>query len=149
MVLETKNRKVNLVLRTRKIVDIANKLQGKNFEEVYMKAVNECDLDALSKIIYLLAENEDGKDSFKTNTEVFDFIDDYKKESKKSYQDIFNELAVEINEEGFFKVKMTKKELDEKISNPMSQINMEEIVKTSAEKAISNAAEREFAGFKA
>ena len=61
MILETKNKRIKLVLKTRKIVEIANTLKNKNFEDAYFKAVKENDLNALSKMIYTLAENEDGK----------------------------------------------------------------------------------------
>jgi len=53
MILETKNKKVNLVFTTRKIVNISNQLRNKNFEDLYFKAMGENDLDALSKIIFV------------------------------------------------------------------------------------------------
>ena len=149
MILETKKQKINLVLRTRKIADIAKKLEGKNFEDVYFKAMNEFDLEALSKIIYILAENEDKTSSFKSNTDVYDFIDEYMEENKKTYKDIFEEIAEDINEEGFFNNKMTKKELKDKMSSPLSSMNMSEVIKNSAEKAIAKVAEQEFQGYKA
>lgn len=148
MILETKNKKINLVFTTRKIVNISNILKGKNFEDLYFKAMNENDLDALSKIIFAFAEDEAGLKSFKTSEDVYEFIDDYKQENNKTYQDIFNEMAGIINEEGFFKSKMNKKQLQEKISNPLSGINMNEVIKSSAEKAISKVAEEEvFKGY--
>ena len=149
MILETKNKKINLVLRTRKIADIAKQLKGKNFEDVYFKAMNEFDLEALSKIIFVLAENEDKTNSFKNSTEVYDFIDDYMVENNKTYADIFKEIAEDINEEGFFNSKMNKKELKDKMSNPLSAMNMNEVIKSSAEKAISRVAEEQFQGYKA
>ena len=90
MELVTRNKTINLVFTTRKIVNITNILKGKNFEDLYFKAVNENDLDALAKIIYAFAENEAGIKSFKTSDEVFEFIDDYKEENNKEYCDIFN-----------------------------------------------------------
>ena len=148
MILETKNKKVNLVFTTRKIVNISNILKGKDFEDLYFKAMNENDLDSLSKIIFTFAEDEAGIKSFKSSEDVYDFIDDYKQENKKTYEDIFNEIAGIINDEGFFKTKMNKKQLQEKISNPLSGINMSEVIKTSAEKAISKVAEEEvFKGY--
>ena len=138
MELVTKNKTINLVFTTRKIVNITNILKGKNFEDLYFKAVTENDLDALAKIIYAFAEDEAGIKSFKTSDEVFEFIDDYKEENNKAYGDIFSEIAGAINDEGFFKSQMTKEEMEQKISNPLSGINMESLIKTSAEK-ISNA----------
>ena len=149
MNLETKKKSVKLVLRTRKIVEIANTLKNKNFEDAYFKAVQSVDREALSKIIYTLAENEDGKHSFNSSEEVYDFLDDYKLETGKSYNDIYTELTEVINEEGFFMKKMTKKELQEMISNPLSGTNMNELVQKSAEKAISKIAEEQFQGFRA
>lgn len=149
MILETKNKKINLVLRTRKIADIAKKLEGKNFEDVYLKAMSEFDLDALSKIIFILAENEDKTSSFKSQTDVYDFIDDYMEENKKTYKDIFTEIAEDINKEGFFNSKMTKEQLKDKMLSPLSSMNMNEVIKNSAEKAIAKVAEQEFQGYRA
>ncbi len=141
MILETKNKKIKLVLKTRKIVEIANTLKNKNFEDAYFKAVKENDLNALSKMIYTLAENEDGKHAFSSSDEVYDFLDDYKTENGKTYSDIYKELTEVINEQGFFMKKMNKKELTEMISNPLSVMNINELVQKSAEKAISKMAE--------
>ena len=149
MILETKNKRINLVLRTRKIADIAKKLEGKNFEDVYFKAMNEFDIEALSKIIFILAENEDKTSAFKSNTDVYDFIDDYMEENKKTYKDIFTEIAEDINKEGFFNSKMTKEQLKDKMSSPLSSMNMNEVIKNSAEKAIAKVAEQEFQGYRA
>lgn len=148
MKLETKNKIVNLVLKTRKIVDITNTLKNKNFEDAYFKALQDNDLNALSKIIYTLAEDNEGKHSFNSSEEVYEFLDDYRKENGKSYEDIFKELTEVINEEGFFIKKRTKKELVEMISNPLSGTNMNELIQKSAEKAISRIAEEQFQGFK-
>ena len=149
MIMETKNKTINLVLKTRKIVEIANALKSKNFEDVYFKAIQENDLNAISKIIYTLAENDEGKHAFSNSEEVYDFLDDYKTETGKTYAEIYKELTEVINEEGFFIKKMSKKELNEMISNPLSGTNMNELVKISAEKAITKIAENEFQGFKA
>ena len=149
MILETKNKTVNLVLKTRKIVSIANSLNNKNFEDAYFKAVQNNDLNALSKIIFTLAEDNDGKHCFKSSDEVYDFLDDYRVEKEKTYDDIFKELTEVINEEGFFKKKMTTEELQEKISNLMSSINIESIIKNATEKATTNIIQTEFQGYKA
>ena len=149
MILETKNKTINLVLRTRKIVDIANLLGNKNFEDAYFKAIQNNDLNALSKILYTLAEDEEGNKPFNSSVDVYDFLDEYRKETAKTYNDIFKELTEVINEEGFFMKKMGKKELQEMILNPLSGTNMNELVQKSAEKAISKIAEEQFQGFKA
>lgn len=149
MILETKNKTINLVLKTRNIVRIANLLQNKNFEEAYFKALQSNDLDALSKILFIIAEDNDGKAAFESSDEVYDFLDQYKKENNKTYEDIYKELTEVINEEGFFTKKMSKKQLEEAISNPLSNMNMNELVQKSAEKAMTKIAEEQFQGFRA
>ena len=144
MNLETKSKKINLVYRTRKIVKITNLLKGKNFEELYFKAFTENDIDALSKIIMIFAEDVDsGMATFTNSEEVYDFLDDYMEEKGKSYQDIFAEIAEDINRMGFFKTKMTVEELESKMKNYMA-LDMNEIVRNSAEKAITSVAQQEF-----
>lgn len=149
MKLETKNKNINLVFRTRKIVDIANSLKNKDFEEAFTKAYAICDLDALTKILYTLAEDEEGKHIFNTSEEVYDFLDDYRIENKVSLVDLYKKIAEALNEEGFFKKKKNKKELDEMISNPLSTMNMNEVVQKSAQKAMEAIAVEQFQGYKA
>ena len=96
-----------------------------------------------------MAENEDKTSSFKNSTDVYDFLDDYMEENKKTYKDIFTEIAEEINKEGFFNSKMTKEQLKDKMSSPLSSMNMNEVIKNSAEKAIAKVAEQEFQGYRA
>ena len=108
MIIETKNKTINLVLKTRKIVDIANLLKNKNFEEAFTKAYAICDREALSKIIFKLAENEDGKSIFASSDEVYDFMDDCRVEGITA-NDLYGKIAEALNEEGFFKKKMNKK----------------------------------------
>lgn len=148
MIIETKNKNINLVLKTRKIVEIANLLKNKNFEEAFTKAYSDLDIEALSKIIFKLAENDEGKNTFVSSDEVYDFIDECRIENI-TINDLYSKIAEALNEEGFFKKKMSKKELAEMTSNPLSAINMNELVKKSAESAISKIAEQEFQGYKA
>lgn len=140
----TKNKKISLVYRTSKIVKITNLLDGKSFEEVYFKALTEKNLESLSKIIFIFAEDADtGISAFQIFEEVYDFIDVYMEEKNKTYNDIFKEIAEDINKMGFFNKKMTKEELMEKINSDIT-IDMNEIIKKSAEKAVANIAEEEF-----
>ena len=141
--LDTKNKKIELKYKTRKIVNITNLLKGKNFEDIYMKAISENDLDALSKIIFIFATDVDnGLDAFKSSEEVYDFIDDYMNETQKSYQDIFREIAEDINEAGFFKTKMSKEDLAKKITNYVA-LDINKIVEASARNVVEKIAEQE------
>lgn len=143
MIIETKNKTINLVLKTRKIVDIANLLKNKNFEEAFTKAYSILDAEALTKIIYSLAENNDEKSAFNSSIEVYDFIDECRAEGI-TINELYGKIAEALNEEGFFKKKMSKKELKEMTSNPLSTIDMNSLVQKSAENAMSKIAEKQF-----
>ena len=142
MIIETKKKTINLVLKTRKIVDISNILKNKNFEEAFTKAYSICDLEALSKIIFKLAETEDGKSAFTSSDEVYDFIDDCRKENITA-NDIYAKISEALNDEGFFKKKMTKKDLKEMTSNPLLTMNMDKLLEKSVENAVSKIVEQE------
>ena len=137
MIIETKNKTINLVLKTRKIVDIANLLKNKNFEEVFIKSYSILDIEALSKIIFKLAENENGESVFTSSSEVYDFMDDCRTEGM-TISELYAKIAEALNDEGFFKKKMSKKELKEITSNPLLTMNTDKLL----EKAVENAANR-------
>jgi hypothetical protein len=147
MIIETKNKKINLVLKTRKIVEIANLLKNKNFEEAFVKAYSIVDNETLGILIYKLAETEDGFALFKDIDEVYDFMDECRIEGL-NYNELYKRIAEALNEEGFFKKKMSKKDLESLTSNPLSTINMNEIVQKSTENAMSKIAEQQFQGYK-
>lgn len=143
MELETKNKTVKIVLKTKKIVDITHKLKSKNFDEGFFKAVRDSNIEDFAKILYSLAEDNEGKNAFNTSSDVLDFFDDYKAEHNKSYEDIFKELTEEINKQGFFIKKRTKKELEDAIDSPLSAIDMDLVIKKSAENAMTKIAENQ------
>ena len=142
MIIETKNRNINLVLKTRKIVEIANLLKNKNFEEAFTKAYSDLDIEALSKIIFKLAENDEGKNTFVSSDEVYDFIDECRIENI-TINDLYLKIAEALNEEGFFKKKMSKKDLKEMTSNPLLTMNMDKLLEKSVENAVSKIVEQE------
>ena len=135
MNLNLKNKKVELIFTTRKIVNLTKDIKEKNLEDLYFKIMNEKNIEALAALINEFAENTDtGLKAFNNIEEVYEFMDSYMLENQKTYDDLFNEIAEAINEEGFFKSKMSKEELYQKAS-----------IKTSAEKAIAKIAEVEMA----
>lgn len=143
MIIETKNKTINLVLKTRKIVDIANLLKNKNFEEVFIKVYSILDIEALSKIIFKISELESGENAFTNSDEVYDFIDECRKEGM-TIKNLYEKIAEALNDEGFFKKKMTKKELKEIATNPLSTLNLDKIVEKSAENVVGKIIEQEF-----
>lgn len=149
MILKTAKNEIEIRLTTKRIIDIIKKLNGKNLEEIYFKALNECDIEILAKMIYYFSDPADGSNKAFVNEEyVYDFLDDYKKENDKTYTDIYKEIALEVNEQGFFNSKMTKEELEEKSGDLMSSINLNEVMKGTIEKVATEIATEEFKGYK-
>ena len=149
MILKAKEKEINIVIRTRKIARLTDKLKGMNLNEIFFKGLRDCNISTLAVFINEFAENEDGKNSFGSIQNVYDFIDDYMQESGKTYADIYKDLAVEINDMGFFNQKMTEKELEAKIKDPIGDININEIVNKVAEKEVGSVVQEEFRGYKA
>ena len=96
----------------------------------------------MSKIIFKLAENENGESVFTSSAEVYDFMDDCREEGI-TISELYAKIAEALNEEGFFKKRMTKKELKEMMSNPLSETDMNELVQKSAEKVINKITEEQ------
>lgn len=149
MRLETKNKSVNLVLRTKKIITLKNLLKEKSFEIGFTKGYTENDPEVLSKIIFVLSEDDEGQKVFNSSEDVLDFLDDLRIENKESFQDIYGKIAEALNEEGFFKKKMTKEELAEMSSNPLNNVDMDLLIKESVKNSITNIAEEQFKGYQA
>lgn len=148
MIMNTEKLQIELRITTRKIVDLTNKFKGKNLADIYFKASNNYDEKALAEFILAFGEKENKSPFNNDINRVYDFIDEYKKENNKSYEDIYNEIAEVINEEGFFSKKMTKEELSSAMNNPMASINMEDTMRNVVDKIATEVATEEFKGYK-
>jgi DNA-binding ferritin-like protein (Dps family) len=148
MDLKIKSKTIKLIVKTRKIIAIARELEDNKFEEGFFTAVRDCNIELLPIIIKILAETEDSKEPFETIDEVYDFLDDYMKESKKTYADIYMDVAKEINEKGFFSLKMTQEQLESKVNDVLLSVNYEGVMKDAIEKMATQIAEEEFKGYK-
>lgn len=151
MQLETANKKIDLKFSLRKIAKLIQNSEEKNLEDIFMKALKKNDIEKLAEIIYSFAENEtpdkDGNTkSFSSADLVYDFLDDYMKEKNLGISDIFKAVAEAINEEGFFNTRMDQETLQKRILDPLSDLNLNEIVQNSTEKAIAKIASEEFQG---
>jgi hypothetical protein len=146
MIMKTEKLEIEIRPTTRKIVNLTSKLKGKNLSEIYFKAFNDSDLGVLTEIIFTFGEKE-GKNPFNNDiNKVYDFIDEYKVENKLTYEDIYTEIGEMINDEGFFVKKMTKEAFKQKLQDPMSSINMEEIIRNATERVATEQVIAEFKG---
>lgn len=142
MIMKAGKIEFEIKIKTRKIAYLTKVLQGKNLTDLYFKALRDCDIEALATIIKVFAEYD-----FQTLDQVYDFIDDYMKENKKSYADIYMELAEVVNKEGFFSQKMTKEQLQEKAESLLSSIDMKELIETATKEVVKETAGEAFQGY--
>lgn len=150
MILKTNDREIKLIFRTKKIVELADKFKEDNFDNLFFKASSLNNVKALATIIDAFAEDENKKRVFGSDlNKVYDFIDIWKKDNSKTYEDLFVELAKAINEEGFFLKTMTEEELKKEMNNSLSSIDMTEIIKTTTNNVATQIVAEEFKGFKA
>lgn len=144
-----KEKEFKLIPRTRKVVDLTERLKTKNLNDLIFEALNNGNIKVLAELIKSFAENEDEKPTFSSLNIVYDFIDDWKRENEKDYTDLFKEVIEVVNEMGFFKNKMTKEELEKMIDNPIPMLDMKELAVNSAQKIMDEIAQEEFRGYQA
>lgn len=148
VILKLNDKEFKLVPRTRKVVDLTDKLKSKNLNDLIFGALNETNIKVLAELIYSFAEFDDGKQVFSSVELVYDFIDEWKQENDKGYVDLFKEVIEVVNEMGFFTKKMTQEELEKEMDNPMPIFNLQELAMNSAQKMMDEIAQEEFKGYK-
>lgn len=146
VVLKNKDKEFKLIPRTKKVVELTEKLKGKNLSELIFKGINDGDIKILVELIRAFAEDEEGKQVFYATDNVYSFIDDWVAENGKAYTELFKEVMKVANEMGFMKAKMTEKELEQEMNNPMSGVDIHEIIRNSTQKIVDNMAQEEFVG---
>ena len=149
VLISTKKMNIKLVPRTKKVIDLTEKLKNKNLKELIFNGLHEANLKILAEIIKSFAETEDDKQAFFSIDNVYDFIDEWIEENKKSYTELYKEVIKVVNDMGFLKTKLTENDLETEIKNPLMNIDMSEIIKESATKAVESIAQEEFRGYKA
>mgnify|MGYP004627032539 CR=1 FL=1 len=148
VLISTKKMNIKLVPRTKKVIDLTEKLKNKNLNELIFNGLREANLKILAEIIKSFAETEDDKQAFFSIDNVYDFIDEWIEENKKSYTELYKEVIKVVNDMGFLKTKLTENDLETEIKNPLMNIDMSEIIKESATKAVESIAQEEFRGYK-
>ena len=149
VLISTKKMNIKLVPRTKKVIDLTEKLKNKNLNELIFNGLREANLKILAEILKSFAETEDEKQAFFSIDNVYDFIDEWIEENKKSYTELYKEVIKVVNDMGFLKTKLTESDLETEIKNPLMNIDMNEIIKESATKAVESIAQEEFRGYKA
>ncbi len=147
-ILKIGDKEYYLIPRSRKIIELTERLKAKNLNDLIFQGLNDGNIKILSELIKSFAETQEGKAAFTSINNVYDAIDEWKKENDTSYVELYKIIAEVINDEGFFKSKMTKEELESQLANPISYVNLQEIAVNTATKMMEQAAQEEFRGHK-
>ena len=149
IIFNIEDKEFKLVPRTRKVIELTERLKAKNLNNLMFESLNDVNVKVLAEVIKAFAEYDDEKPVFNKLDSVYDFIDKWKAENEKDYSDLFKEVIKVVNDMGFFKKKMTEKELQEMMDSPLTSINIEDIANNSVQKIMDEMAREEFKGFKA
>lgn len=151
MILKTEKKEVEIKLKIKDIIKLTKEYKSKNLHTIFFKSLIDGDLGFLTSLVQTFGYVGDDK-ALKTETEACDFIDNYISETKKSIDEIYSELAEEINESGFFIKKMSKEEMKIQMSGVLD-IDTEKLMKEMIEKTFTEqmkpVIEEEFKGYKA
>ncbi len=147
MIYKYDDKEFKLVPRTRKVIDLTERLKAKNLNELIFGGLTDINLKVLAELIKAFAEYEGKKSVFSSIDTVYDYLDDLKENENMTYEDIYKEVIKVTNEMGFFKKKMDERELETEMNSPMINIDFKEIVKESAQKAVDTIAQEEFKGY--
>lgn len=146
-IISVKDKDYKIIPRTRKVVEITEKIKGKNLNEVIFGGLKDNDLKTLAELLKAFTELDNDKVAFNSINAAYDFIDDYMIEKECTISELYKEVIEVVNEMGFFKKKMTAEEIAKEIENPISDINLDQIIQQTAEKAIAEIAQEEFKGY--
>lgn len=151
MILKANDTEVSIKFKIRDIVKLTEEHKKDNLQELFFESIQKSNLKNLALMILAFGYKENEK-AFKTETQVYDFLDNYFEESGKTQSEIYLELGEEINNSGFFTKKMSKEEIKMMMIDSLDlDINkiVEDMVKEVANDTMKPVLEEQFKGFKA
>lgn len=142
-------KKLTLNVSMKKIVAVTKKNTGNNFKDLFFKMMNEINFEFLANLIndFYVKEESDYNFSGDIN-KVYDFMEEYVSIEDNDFEKLYKEMAEAINIKGFFGKKMSPEELSMEMNNPLSGININQIVEQSAQSIIKEATAEEFRGYR-
>lgn len=149
-ILKIKDKEIRLNATMKKIAYITQGNKGKNLRDTFFKAQGNVDFLYLARIIMSLAEDEQGNNAFGKGKmdAVYDFMEKWVNENNKDYQDLFKEVAEEINDKSFFGKKISKEEMEALMNDPLASFDINQVIEKTAQSVIGEAVAEEWRGFK-
>lgn len=152
MILKTDTKEANIKLKMKDIVKLTETHGKNNLQEFFFESIRNLNLKNLATMILNFSYDEKDEKTFKTETEVYDFLDAYMEKEGKIINEIYKEMADTINNSGFFMKKMTEEELASEMKKQVD-IDIDAIVsgmvKDVASEKMKPILEEEFKGYRA
>lgn len=152
MILKVKDKEYVFNATMKSIVAINKKSNVKNLRDTFFKALNDVDFEFLANILLSFADDPTKKMLGGDINKVYDLMENWVNESteedKRDYSTIYTMVADEINDKSFFGKKMSKKEMESLVDNPLAGFDINQIISNTAEKVIGETVKEEFQGYK-
>lgn len=153
MILRIKNDKeevkeYSFTATMKKIVALNKKFKVQNIRDAFFKAFNDINFEFLAEVLLTFADDDTKKELNGDSNKVYDLMENYVSQSETDYESLFKLVAEEINDKSFFGKKMTKKELEEQLENPLAGFDINEIMNRTTEKVIGDVVAEEFKGYR-
>jgi hypothetical protein len=133
----------------RKIVELTKKNKGNNFKDLFFQKMNDVDFEFLANLIQSCYVKEDSSYDFGGDiNKVYDFMQEYASIEDNDFEKLYKEFAEEMNVKSFFGKKMSAKELTMELENPLNGIDINQMVRDSAQSVMKEAVVEEFKGYK-
>lgn len=147
LTLKTKDKEVVLNATMIKVVNFTKNEKIENFKDSFFKNMGKVNYEFLAKLIMHFAE--DGKKLFNNDdNRVYEFIEAWGEENDYDYENLYNQIAEEINTKSFFGKKMTEEEMEQAKNDPLTDFDIDQVLSKTAEKVIGEVAEKEFQGYR-
>ncbi len=142
-------KKLSINVSMRKIVDITKRNKGSNFKDLFFKKMNEVDFEFLATLIQSFYVKEESSYDFGGDiNKVYDFMEEYVSIEENDFEKLYKELAEAINVKSFFGKKMSHEEIMAEVENPLSGIDIDQMVRDSAQSVMKEAVVEEFKGYR-
>lgn len=109
----TENNSIELKLTTRNVTKMLNALGTNDLKTIMFDGAGKMD----AKIMAIIVQSLSGTP--KSIGEIYDFIDEYKRENKCSLKKMYELIITDFNENYFFDRLMSEEEITELINNPL------------------------------
>lgn len=138
MILKHENKEYSFTATMKKLVAMNKKFEVKNFRDAFFKAYGEIDFEFLANVLVALCDESISEDI------AYSLMEDFTKDNDSDYEALYMKIADEINDKSFFGKKMSKEEMTNLMSNPLSGFDINKLLENTAQEVLGTVVKEEF-----